>query len=328
MTVSFATQALALDPLGHAEPLPLTERFFPAGFPLTLRTNAGEVLEAAREGWGEYEPAFETPPLELRVVVRGGGTTLPPEAAAGPVYRAQGHLLAIVLGPENFAACDLDRGLGFAWLTPPIAADPLYTSFYFLDALAYACLTQQYLTPIHAACVARGGEGILLAGGPGAGKSSLAWACARAGLTYVCDDASWLLRGAAEPTILGKPQRLRFRPEALDLVPELRGIPRLKTVIGKRSFEIRPADVPGLATARRCRAWRLVFLDRRDAGPAELAAIDAEEAEGRLAALQPHYETRVADEHAASAARLVARGAQVLRYGDLAGAVERILSLK
>ncbi|HLF81408.1 MAG TPA: hypothetical protein VI410_06530, partial [Anaerolineales bacterium] len=264
--------------MGYTEPLPFQERYYPAGFPLLLRTNSRDILTAAEHGWGEFRPLYETTPIELRVLVRRDGAEPPPAAGdgpiyraagssaspdrhgagtppagEGPVYRAQGHLLALVLGAENFALCDLDRGFGFAWLSPGVAQQHLYTGFHFLDGMAYTCLCHRYLTPIHAACVAYHGAGLLLVGDSGAGKSSLAWASARAGLTYVCDDAAWLLRDGVEPTIIGKSQRLRFRPDIFEILPELEALPRLETVPGKRSFEIRTAGVPGLATAARCR---------------------------------------------------------------------------
>jgi hypothetical protein len=309
------------DPLGQAESLPLVESFFPLGFPLVLRTNSSDVVAAAHCVWGEFVAAFETEAIQWRVLVRGGAQDPPPSTE--PVYRAQGHLLACVLGTENFAVVDLDRCFCFACLTPAVAGDRLFTSYYFLD-LALSCLAQRYVTPIHAACVARNGGGILLAGDSGAGKSSLAWACARAGLTYLSDDATWLLRHSEEPVLIGRPQRMRFRPEALQLLPDLAAVPRLETVKGPRSFEIRTAEVPGLATASRCRPSKVVFLDRQADGPAEFHPVGPEETRWRLSATQNLYEPSVWEEQKASLEQLVRCGALRLRYSMLADAVDQI----
>src|SRR5713226_342854 len=166
----------APDPLRLTEPLPLSGRFYPLGFPLELQSNSEEILQAACESWGEFAAAFDTPPIELRILVggeeRAPGSTSPEE----PVFRARAHLLAVVLDSENFAMVDMDRCFAFACLSPNVARNRLFTAFYFLDPMAYTCLSQQYLTPIHAACVARNGKGLLLLGGPGCGKSSLAFA--------------------------------------------------------------------------------------------------------------------------------------------------------
>lgn len=310
------------DPLGYSFEARYSETFFPLGFPLILRSNSQEVLAAGRRSWEEFEAAFETQPVEIRVLVHGDEAEPPRIQPDGPVYRAQGHLLALVLGTENFAVCDLDRGFGFARLTPGIAKNHLFTSFHFLDCMAYLCLSHQHLTPIHAACVVRDGRGIMLAGGPGAGKSSLAWACARAGMAFVSDDATWLLR--REPLLIGRPQRMRFRPDAVQLLPELAQFPRWDTVIGKHSFEIRTADVPELLTVRCCRPGLVVFLDRQPSGEAQLKPVGLEEARRRLAAATTLYESQVWEQQEKSREIILRRGALRLRYSTLAGAVQQI----
>jgi len=50
----------------------------------------------------------------------------------------------------------------------------------------------------------------------GAGKSFLAYACARAGWTYTSDDASFLLNKAVRRQWSATATRLRFRPSALN----------------------------------------------------------------------------------------------------------------
>ncbi|HZS50453.1 MAG TPA: hypothetical protein VFA54_06320 [Bryobacterales bacterium] len=314
------------DPLGYRFEAPYTESYSPLGFPLILRTNSQEVLAAGRRSWEESEAAFETKPIELRVLVLGDEAEPPRALPEGPVYRAQGHLLALVLGTENFAVCDLDRGFGFARLTPGVVKNHLFTAFHFLDCMAYLCLSHQHLTPIHAACVVRNGRGILLAGGPGAGKSSLAWACARAGMTFVSDDATWLLR--KEPVLIGRPQRMRFRPDAVQLFPELARFPRWDTVIGKHSFEIRTADVPGLLTVRCCRPGPVVFLDRQPSGEAQLDRVGPEEAGRRLAAATTLYEFQVWKQQEKSREILLQQGALRLRYSTLASAVQQISKIE
>ena len=317
----------APDPLRLTEPLPLSGRFYPLGFPLELRSNSEDVLHSACESWGEFAAAFDAPPIDLRILVGdeegAQGSTSPGE----PVFRARAHLLTVVLDAENFAMVDLERCFAFACLNPSVARNHPFTAFYFLDPMAYTCLSQQYLTPIHAACVARNGKGLLLLGGPGSGKSSLAFACALAGLTFIADDATWVVRRAAEPTLIGKHQRMRFKADAPDLIPELARLPRISTVIAKHSFEIRTAEVPGLATANHCHPWKSIFLERQESGPAELAPLSAEETRTRLTRSRTMTESPVWEEQEASLEPVARAGGLVLRYSSLPAAVEQILKI-
>jgi hypothetical protein len=117
----------------------------------------------------------------------------------------------------------------------------------------------------------------LLVGRSGAGKSSLAYACARRGWTYVSDDAACLVRRRPGRQVLGNPHCFRFRPTAAALFPELRG--RVKLRNGKPSVEIRTEGLAHLLTANECTVDYVVFLDRRaePAGPAHLTPLSEEE---------------------------------------------------
>src|ERR1700694_1778761 len=124
--------------------------YYPLGFPLQLKTNSTDVLKAAEETWAGRPRAFEKPPLELRVIVDCGGS-LPPN----PVYRGQEHLMNIIADHENFASCDYTRHFAYCRLNATTAANSSFAGYYFLEAIANFALTQLYLTPVHAACVAR-----------------------------------------------------------------------------------------------------------------------------------------------------------------------------
>ena len=52
-------------------------------------------------------------------------------------------------------------------------------------------------------------------------RALLAYACARAGWTYVSDDGAFLVRGRDDRYAIGDPHSIRFRPDAPELFPEL-----------------------------------------------------------------------------------------------------------
>src|ERR1035441_165789 len=86
-------------------------------------------------------------------------------------------------------------------------------------------IQRHWATPLHAACVVRGGQGICLAGDSTAGKSTLAYFCAKSGYQVLSDNGVWLLNATDNRRLMGNPSRLRLRLPARDLFPELSRLP-------------------------------------------------------------------------------------------------------
>jgi hypothetical protein len=293
------------DPLLITAELPLQADFYPLGFPLRISTNSDDVIEAARAAWGCFPPVFEAPDIDVRVLAEPGG-----EAPQRPLFWAQGHLI-VISGGANLAVCDYTRGFACCRLNCSATADREFVRYYFLEAMALFTLTQLRVTPIHGACVARGGRGLLLCGDSGAGKSTLAYACARQGWTYISDNESWLLR--ADPrTVLGNPSRIRLRDTAASLFPELAARPAI-SFNGKRSILL---ETDGMATAFNCRPERIVFLNR-NGQPASVSRVSQEDACERLLAEVIQYTPAVRQEHRASLEKFTGIPALELQYRGL-----------
>jgi hypothetical protein len=238
--------------------LPFHAEVFPFGFLLRIKSNHGSVIEATQESWSRFAPRFSAKPLELDFIISedcGGGT--PPDAT----FRAQNNLLAVVADAHNSALCDLRAGFGFAHLSEAAVRDQSYLRYNFLEAITYTFLDAQHLVGVHAACVAKNGNGFLLFGDSGAGKSSLAYACARRGWTYVSDDCTFMLRRTSGRVAIGNPRIFRFRPEASRLFPEIKGLVSLRN--GKPTMEIKSAALPSINTATECTINHVIFLNRR-----------------------------------------------------------------
>src|SRR5450755_905368 len=201
------TQVSTHDPLLYDFPLPIKQTFYPLGFPVKLHTNSEQIRDAAVEAWGRDRPVFDKPGIELRFAVAPGTETERPPAR---IPRAHGNLVSSIHSAENYYLADLSRGFAFGWLTPAVIRDRGYFRYHFLEAAAYLLLNALYLTPIHAACVGLRGAGLVLCGPSGAGKTSLAFACALRGWEYVSDDASHLVRQSENPCwVVGRPHHIR-----------------------------------------------------------------------------------------------------------------------
>ncbi len=188
------------DPVLLRFPLPLSQTFYPLGFPVQVETNCEEVLRCAAASWQGFVKLFDTEAIRIRVGVRGGRSSACPPT---PVCRVQQHLATNIADGENFSVTDLSRGFAYIWITEAALAHRNYFSYFFLESSAMAILATSHTTAVHAACVERNGCGILLCGDSGAGKSSLSYACARAGWTYITDDASFLINHRSDRLVVG-----------------------------------------------------------------------------------------------------------------------------
>lgn len=311
-------ESLLLRSLEHSPPLQAT--FYPLGFPLIVSTNSPAILETARTEWDTWTRTFDDPPVVLNFEVSAGGDTLPPAAE----FHAHGHLFTFAADANNLAVCDTQTRTGTAWLTAPVAEDPAFFRYHFLEAMALEMLVSLYLTPFHAGCVAKDGHGVLLCGDSGAGKSSLAYACARRGWTYLSDDASYLLRRCAgERVVLGHWHRVRLRPDAPRLFPELASHAPALRGNGRLSLEIRTSAFPSLATARSTVVDRIVLLRRVSDGSTRLKQVEEKHARAICEPIFYWWDARIsADQQATFNTLLEASRVFTLDYSDLDAAID------
>jgi hypothetical protein len=320
--IAAAETAGANDVLSNVE-LPLCATFFPLGFPVEIATNSAAVLAAAEQSWRMFRPQFDHPPLRFELGVTEDKPTtadLPP----APVCRVRGNLLTTVADDRNFIVCDLKSGFAFGWVTRSAVESPLYLRYHFLETAVLAMLSMLRATALHAACVAPYGRGMLLCGDSGAGKSSLAFAGARSGWTYISDDSSYLPLGRHDRLVVGNSHQIRFRDSGVQLFPELEGRSITPRVTGKPSIEVSTLEFPELITSDSACVDYIVFLNRRNAATPGLHPFSGE------AALRWFLEASLLSVGAAAEAavrNLVGIEVFELRYTDLDWAVERLEQL-
>src|SRR5215831_2561159 len=310
--------------LAHFQ-MPLREMFYPLGFPMLIETNCDEVLHAAAVSWHGFTRMFDTPPIAIRVGVKGGGSSQGPPTP--PTCRVQQHLATNISDAENFSVIDLSRQCGHIWLTESAVADRGYLRYFFLEAPVLAILATSHTTAIHAACVEHKGCGILLCGDSGAGKTSLSYACARAGWTYISDDASFLVNNRTDRLVVGNCNQARFRPSAVELFSELTGKEIVKRAqVGKPSIELSLQPLRNISASFTSRINHVVFLNRRNATRQELVEFPSDVA--RYSMEQMLYSMPATHQlQCAMIEHLLDAGALELRYSNFEWAVDRLAQL-
>jgi hypothetical protein len=305
--------------------LPLRATYYPLGFPVEVASNSAAILAAAEQSWRLFRPQFTHPPLIIELGVNDDAASeddLPPT----PVCRVRDYLLTNIADGQNFINCDLKNGYAFGWVTRSVAETPLYTRYHFLETAALAMVSTLRATALHAACVAPYSRGMLLCGDSGAGKSSLAFAGARAGWTYISDDSSYLPLHCTDRTVIGNSHQIRFRDSGVQLFPELEGRSITPRATGKPSIEVSTLEFPELTTSDRAQVDYIVFLNRRNAATPGLHPFPRDTA-FRWFRNTPLLDTTATTAHETALRNLLDVQIYELRYTDLDWAVERLEQL-
>ncbi len=315
------SQSLVNDPLLTRVPFDHEAVFYPYGFPARIQSNLAATLEAAERSWGTYRQRYDRKPLEVRLALVDSDS---PGCVEPPVFRSQGHLLSIVVDRENFALLDLSAGFAFGWATVATAQNQEYFRQCLLDVMVYPLLEIGNLITLHAACVVHQGKGLLLAGNSGAGKSSLSYACASRGWTFVSDDASAFQRNAGDLRVIGHPQRFRFREPVGELFPEFRGRKSTIRSYGKPTIEVNTRTIKNFKSAEEGPVSAIVFLNRpaHEPGPPVLLPVSQEESWKRLAFSVWAVQMPAFEERLAALERLLEVPTYELRYSELGPAID------
>jgi hypothetical protein len=117
---------------------------------------------------------------------------------------------------------------------------------------------------LHAACVARGGKGVLIAGPSGAGKSTLAVALVRAGFDFLSDDIVFLRyeegqRG--EMRAIGFPDTVDLTTATIAMFAELADIGDVPLPDGRPKHRVRIEDRFGATAVASCTPRALVLVE-------------------------------------------------------------------
>ena len=129
------------------------------------------------------------------------------------------------------------------------ASDPWLLAHLFFTVPLAELLKRRGLYMVHAAGLAVGGKGLLVAGQSGAGKTTLALALLRAGFDFLADDTVFLSLGNSGLRILAFPDEVDVTAQTLGFFPELQRLTHASKASGRLK---QPVCATSLYQARPC----------------------------------------------------------------------------
>jgi hypothetical protein len=319
-----------LDPLFWGTPVQFSETFAPLGSILQVESNHERVMEAARQSFGGYPLPSRTHQPNYHIRLNVDPVHHQSEPWPKPSFRALRNLFHVACGEASFAIADMKSRWAGGFVSADIAEDSSFFRNTFLECLFYVLATHHAYTPVHCAGVALESRGVFICGPSGAGKTSLAYACARAGMQILSDDVMHVRTNPDSDslTVWGRPWHLRLLPNAVELFPELNGRPAHLRSDYEWYLEIdMAAEFPG-QTITSCPPAALVFLARNQRNEIRMEAINPEAAYERLKLDIFLTEQSVCQRHYGVLRRLVRTHAFLLSYGTHPSqAVDVIMSL-
>ena len=301
-------------PLRHRTTIPVL------GIPVRFLSNAPALPEIAEAAFGAWRVLDDAPDLveppssavTVTVVVQPGDEGGAEHAEI--THRVVGHNRLLFNSPGSVGHVDADRGEAVAFVSPALMADREHFRYAVLEAMTLGLVTPLDRQPLHAAAVARDDTAVLLAGPSGVGKSTLAYAAARAGLTVLAEDTVHL---QTQPLrAWGLPGYLHLPVDARERFPELRGVEPTLVAAGREKLVIELRDLD--AVPRRPVAERAVLcvLDRADGSAPGLRSADPDAVVRAITTdLEPGFDL-FAETIGAPARRLARQGAWRLSLPD------------
>jgi hypothetical protein len=247
--------------LGH-DNLPLEARFRVAGSVWDLRSNSKEILRAMEETFDRVDGGRQKADLHLQFRVDFGVENAP--RWSQPHFRALDHLYYATYGPYDSMVVDQSGRRVLGSFSPVLAGDTPYWKQTILPVLLGIVSASIEVTPVHCACVVKGGSGLLLAGESGAGKSTSALSLSLNGFSYLSDDCTYLSRSGDALQAWGLPTPLKLLPDAVRHFPELGALNPASSLNGELAFTVDPTRIFDVERCLSCEPRWLVFLERRD----------------------------------------------------------------
>lgn len=211
----------------HASPR-VEREIYVFGQPVRIQSNDEATLVAVDHSLPSYSivsPA-EVAPFSIQLVVQSG----PGDRPAAPdnlmqeiTYSGHASWLMMELSQWGHAWIDLEAGRAVAVITPELSARPKLVSQCLLNTILLNFSIARGLGLLHASCLIKGDQALLLLGPHNAGKSTTALHLALAGFRLLTDSMVFIDSEGERLRLMGFPAgKIKLRHDILSLFPRLR----------------------------------------------------------------------------------------------------------
>lgn len=247
----------------------LCKRYIAAGAVCSLSTNSERVLEAANSTFQPAEFPPEVVDLSLRFWVDDADRSQPPWPT--PRVRGLDHLVFIGLDAQSSMLADLRTRHVIGRFSIAMANDAAHWRMIIFPMLLSVLAGSVGIVELHAACVARDEQGLILVGPTRSGKSTLARSLIDAGFRLLSDDRTFCSVNNAKLMAWGLPRPLKLRREAAPWFDELRDREPTDFQNGEPVFHFEPEA----RRVRNCEPRLVVFLEQQQDGGFDVKSISS-----------------------------------------------------
>jgi hypothetical protein len=294
------------DPFGEQVSKLTSKSMHLLGGRFKFESNSRELLnlvDAAYRDLPRHRLSSDTPDLQINLLLspprkaghsRNGGRQ-PTRVAPPPLTMLHGAgLLGGATDSSNFVVVSPQEHAALVVASTQMLRFPYHTRYELIEFAVFTLAARaQRLVPLHAACIGRGGRGILLMGESGAGKSTVALHCLLDGFDFLSEDSVFV----APETMLatGVANFLHVRPDSLRWLGRsreaaaIRKSPVIQRRSGAKKFEIDLRGDGFLLAKSPLKIVAVVFLSSQSAGALPLLkSLPKTEVLASLAAMQAY----------------------------------------
>jgi hypothetical protein len=263
----------------HAE-TPFCEHYSAAGALCSISTNCKQLLEAARESFLPVEPPPGSVDFRLRLWVDEADSAQPPWPK--PYVRAVDHCVFLGFGSGSSMLADLHTRRVIGRFSAAMAGGTVYWRTVIFPMLLSILAGSIGLVELHASCVARDEQGLLLIGPSRSGKSTLALALSQTGFRLLSDDRTFCSFRRDKLQAYGLPRPLKLRHDAASWFDEFHDQEPIDVQNGERVFYCEPNGRSGRQTLAGCEPRVLLFLERQQGSSFCMTQIERGEVRRRI----------------------------------------------